>query len=93
LVYHADLYRFRSEELSTFIVMSIWDEPNALCNYRMGESLRAIATASIIKLLSENEARQIGTTVSKAGQAQDLNLSLVKAKLIQTSYRKTNLLK
>ncbi|MGP4118553.1 tRNA (adenosine(37)-N6)-threonylcarbamoyltransferase complex ATPase subunit type 1 TsaE [Psychrobacter aquimaris] len=86
-VYHADLYRLQDPEELSFIGFDEYlDEPNALVIIEWAsraDSYLPPPTLFIDMMQAasndkDNESRQVELRLSKAGQAQDLDLSSVK---------------
>ena len=81
-VYHADLYRLQDPEELSFIGFDEYlDEPNALVIIEWAsraDSYLPPPTLFIDITQTENDSRQVELRLSKAGQAQGLDLSLIK---------------
>ncbi|HCT72996.1 MULTISPECIES: tRNA (adenosine(37)-N6)-threonylcarbamoyltransferase complex ATPase subunit type 1 TsaE [Psychrobacter] len=86
-VYHADLYRLQDPEELSFIGFDEYlDEPNALVIIEWASRADSylppptlfIDMTQAASNDKDNESRQVELRLSKAGQAQDLDLSSVK---------------
>ena len=86
-VYHADLYRLQDPEELSFIGFDEYlDEPNALVIIEWASRADSylppptlfIDMTQATSTDKDNESRQVELRLSKAGQAQDLDLSSVK---------------
>lgn len=86
-VYHADLYRLQDPEELSFIGFDEYlDEPNALVIIEWASRADSylppptlfIDMTQATSNDKDNESRQVELRLSKAGQAQDLDLSSVK---------------
>ncbi|MGP5203307.1 tRNA (adenosine(37)-N6)-threonylcarbamoyltransferase complex ATPase subunit type 1 TsaE [Psychrobacter aquimaris] len=86
-VYHADLYRLQDPEELSFIGFDEYlDEPNALVIIEWASRVDSylppptlfIDMTQAASNDKDNESRQVELRLSKAGQAQDLDLSSVK---------------
>ena len=81
-VYHADLYRLQDPEELSFIGFDEYlDEPNALVIIEWASRADSYLPPPILLIditQAENNSRQVELRLSKVGQAQELDLSLIK---------------